>query len=82
MKIKSTLPYLREKVSELENKRGHQPSDEITTDHLYWMIDSVEKMDDESKMNRWIGFIHGVLVAFNICTIDELRKVVENSLRE
>jgi hypothetical protein len=44
--------------------------------HLIFMLDSMKTETDEGKLNRWIGFIQGVLWANSWCTIDDLRKHV------
>ena len=54
--------------------------------HTKWMCYEVEKMVDElelisecvrkdySKINRWLGFIQGVLYCDGVYTIDEMRE--------
>lgn len=43
--------------------------------HLRYMISEIIEMKDTRKANRWLGFIHGQLVALTDCTIDELRDI-------
>jgi len=44
--------------------------------HLLWMLEEIEKMTDESKRNRWIGFIQGYFWSIRLFTIDEMREHV------
>lgn len=44
--------------------------------HVRWMCQQIPKMLDEGhleKVNRWLGFIQGVLWLENIYTIDQMR---------
>ena len=49
--------------------------------HLVWMLNEIENQSrfndtlDIRKTNRWIGFVHGTLVALTDCTVDELRGI-------
>jgi hypothetical protein len=49
--------------------------DQETRNHLFYMLDEIPQMTDTRKINRWLGFIHGTLVALTDCTIDELKEV-------
>jgi hypothetical protein len=51
------------------------------TRHLVWMLDEIEKMDDEAKANRWLGFVQGILSASRVFTIDELRDHVRQHMK-
>jgi len=61
------------------NEFYDQLDDEVNS-HLHYMIleleDIDENGDDTRKVNRWLGFIHGQLVALTDCTIDELRDAI------
>jgi hypothetical protein len=65
---KEILRYTGGKVRELAEQL-----DEEVSDHLYYMLNNIVGMEDTRKANRWLGFIHGTLVALTDCTIDELR---------
>ena len=41
--------------------------------HIAWMCNAIIKQDNIDKMNRWLGFIQGILWANNIFKIDEMR---------
>ena len=48
---------------------------------LQWMMENLP--EEPEKRNRWLGFIHGTLHSFNLCTIDELRQsVIDNKTEE
>lgn len=40
--------------------------------HLLWMLENMPP-EKTPKYNRWLGFIQGVLSAYNMRTIDEMR---------
>ena len=51
--------------------------------HLNFMIDTIEdSLDswDEAKINRWIGYIQGVLVAKGATNLDHERDRVRDNL--
>lgn len=54
--------------------------DEEVNSHLHYMILELEDIaanhDDTRKVNRWLGFIHGTLVALTDCTVEELRNAI------
>lgn len=44
--------------------------------HILWMCDQVDKFIEEGrndKLNRWIGFMQGVMWMTGLATIDEMR---------
>lgn len=43
--------------------------------HIRWMCLEAQKFEDLDKMFRWLGFIQGVLVAYGMCTIDDMRRL-------
>ncbi|MCK5020904.1 MAG: hypothetical protein KAS32_28040 [Candidatus Peribacteraceae bacterium] len=46
--------------------------------HLKWMLDNMpDEKETPDKYNRWLGFMQGVLWAFEIKTIDEMREEVK-----
>ena len=51
--------------------------------HCVWMIDEMIRVatvsDDVAKINRWIGFVQGVLWKEGMYRIDELRQHVVDS---
>lgn len=46
--------------------------------HLIFMLDTMRNEKDEGKLNRWIGFIQGVLWSYSWCSIDDLRRHVNS----
>ena len=44
--------------------------------HLRWMLSQIPDLRDEGKVNRWLGFVQGVLSALGMYTVDEMRKHV------
>ena len=46
--------------------------DDEVSEHMIYMLNEIKYMGDTRKANRWLGFIHGQLVALTDCTIDEL----------
>jgi len=55
-------------------------------DKINDMMEKIYLMDDIPKLNRWLGFIQGVLWKEGVYTVDELRaqvtKIVENNQRK
>jgi hypothetical protein len=61
----------------------------VATEHIAWMIDECISMisnpgDTEynamyTKVNRWIGFVQGVLWKEGLFTIDQMREHVTNA---
>lgn len=52
--------------------------DQLETDELEHLIDmttQIPGMKDTRKINRWLGFIHGQLVAYTSCTVEELKDI-------
>lgn len=52
---------------------GGDPSREAALAHIAWMCTQIPELH-QSKANRWIGFIQGVLWMTGQRTIDELRE--------
>jgi hypothetical protein len=61
------------KLTERKIKEYFNELDHETWQHLFYMIDTLEDMENIEKANRWIGFIHGTLVALTDCTVEELK---------
>jgi hypothetical protein len=57
-------------------------SSEVQLDHLLFMIGEMEKMPDGDKLDRWMGFIQGVLWSLDIHTLDQLRSDTRSALIE
>ena len=55
--------------------------DKTNSEHLVWMCETAVKCYDEfyisdnnnSKVNRWLGFIQGILIATGCTTVDKER---------
>ncbi len=45
----------------------------INEEHVRWMCQEAQTLDDEGKMNRWLGFIQGYLWLDDF-SIDEMRE--------
>ena len=43
------------------------------SEHVNWMLTEIPNMDNISKLNRWLGFVHGWLWTKGFATIEELR---------
>jgi hypothetical protein len=67
------------------NRRGYNPMRADTTKphdqrgapvlcHTMWMCNTMASIDNEEKLNRWLGFIQGVLWSHGIYSVDELRE--------
>lgn len=52
-----------------------QMDDEVRG-HMIYMLNEIKHMGDTRKANRWLGFVHGTLVALTDCTVDELRDMI------
>lgn len=44
--------------------------------HLRWMLKAIPNLPTDGKINRWLGFVQGVMFELRICTIDEMREQV------
>jgi hypothetical protein len=42
--------------------------------HLRWMLGEMQGMEDLPKLNRWLGFVQGVMYTSGLCSIDDLRR--------
>lgn len=52
---------------------------DISKHHLEYMLDCAEKMTSYGKLNRWLGFIHGVLAVHGFLSIDQLRGMIHDT---
>ena len=51
--------------------------------HLIFMLDTMKNETDEGKLNRWVGFIQGVLWAHGWWSINDLRNdVISCTIKE
>ena len=41
--------------------RHEQYNEHTDPEHLLWMLDELMNKQDEGQMNRWIGYVQGVL---------------------
>lgn len=58
------------------------PSDmigEIPKHHMEYMLDCMAQMTDYGKLNRWIGFVHGVLAVHGFLNIEQLRQMMKDT---
>jgi len=58
-----------------QHKAVSKPSKRKLMRHILWMMDELWIFVDkgqEEKAGRWLGFIHGVLVAHKLVSINEL----------
>ena len=77
--MNKTDEHIYKVTRQVVHKYRHDLKDE---DHILWMLTEIRKeFNDSSKTNRWLGFIHGVLVSHTQCTIDELRDVIRNAYK-
>jgi hypothetical protein len=42
--------------------------------HIKFMMEEIPKIEDEGKMNRWLGFLQGWFDAKLLFSIDEMRE--------
>ena len=65
-------------LSGWESNRADLGRSNLTTrekmQHIVAMLQSILIEKDSDKMNRWLGFVQGVLWAYDYCSIDDLRK--------
>lgn len=74
LSLKSCILYSKESYGILN----------VTDEHLNYMIDNIiDNADswDEGKLNRWIGFIQGVVVSTGYSTIDKEKDRVRKILK-
>lgn len=51
--------------------------EELTLNYAGWMLDQIKKNADtwpSDKLNRWLGFVQGILVLHGITTVEDERK--------
>ena len=50
--------------------------DDVSPKHLVWMLQQIctEQITGE-KAHRWIGYVQGVLVAFGVTTVAQMREL-------
>ena len=50
------------------------PGRQTDQDHLLWMLDQIDAgAITGEKAHRWIGYVQGILVAYKITSVDEMR---------
>ena len=42
-------------------------------EHLYWMLEEINTLEDSHKAHRWIGYVQGVMVMKGYISVDEER---------
>lgn len=47
----------------------------LTLGHLRWMVTQMEADMSTSKTMRWLGYIQGVLVAWQVYALDEMKEM-------
>lgn len=52
---------------------------DVSKHHLKHMLDCAEKMTSYGKMNRWIGFVHGVLAVHGFLSVDQLKQMIHDT---
>lgn len=61
----------------IEVKEPYTDFEDGDMNHIRWMLNEIPKMIDDSnkleKLNRWIGFIQGVLWSKGYFTIEDMR---------
>jgi hypothetical protein len=81
--IHNVINKYRAKLQKANLQPAQFPSEHLVTDwrlqikHCMWMLDRMEeflKEDRLEKVNRWLGFIQGVLWAQSIYTIENLKE--------
>jgi len=70
------------------NAIGHSPVKDTSAkslhgrmNHIMWMCLELPRLSDESKLNRWLGFIQGVLSTTTMYTIDNMREQVSEIIK-
>lgn len=70
---KNTKKVMESFYEELKPLRSD--SDYFLPNHLYWMLDCVEKnsLSSETKFHRWLGFVQGVLCYVEVLSVNQER---------
>jgi hypothetical protein len=68
---KTTLEIINLTYGYYTKNRNCMPP--ITSAYIQYMFDKMKEFDDENKLNRWVGFIQGVMVGEDVIKIEELR---------
>lgn len=66
---------LRDKYFQVNAPYRRQDSVGVSSEHLAWMVDQMARLEfDEAKVNRWLGYIQGVLVTRRTVTLAEMKE--------
>ena len=49
----------------------------MSKEHLLWMLEEIQCNVEQSltKKHRWLGYIQGILIAFDILDVDQERNI-------
>lgn len=73
MKTSKEITKLTKEI--LDQYSSFELQGHISLTYLYHMLGELCNMEDSPKAHRYIGFIHGVMVDNDLCTIDDLRDI-------
>lgn len=60
----------------VEPKQHHQG---LTRQHLRWMCEQIATLS-EAKAMRWLGYVQGVLVAWGVATLTEMKELSRDAV--
>lgn len=81
--IQNVINKYRAKLQKANLRPAQFPSEHLATDwhlqikHCMWMLDRMEELlkeDRLEKVNRWLGFVQGVLWTQSIYSIENLKE--------
>lgn len=67
------------KVIEAQPDKKFLKVEKAGKEHLIWMCNEIIKNYNKwnvQKLNRWLGFIQGIMVAIEITTVDKQRDLI------
>lgn len=50
--------------------------------YVLWMLDQISRMEDQRKIDRWIGCVHGIVHTLNLFEWKELRDLTCKDLSD
>ena len=72
---KAQLDLMLIEIEERKFRLAQERKKASEKEHLKWMLLAILSNDSTPQMNRWLGFVQGVLVCKDYITVSELREM-------
>lgn len=50
--------------------------------YILWMLEQIPTLDNQGKIDRWIGCVQGMVQALDLFNFDELREMTRQDLQQ